>query len=231
MSVRTRGVAIALVVTATLAHAGDLATFVNLGFSPDARYFMFAQYGITEPGSTPYAEAFLVDVPGNRFVGNGVRSAAGEQPVDPGQSGEGVLFSLIRRDAGIIESHRIDHIVSGRLLYVLFDGDEAAERIEFRDFETQTRYRVSLDQSPSAGSDASTGASFHIRLTVETAGGIRNYTIGLPGYRRPGVQRYQIRRILLGPDGRSLVFVIERYEDDGSGPNIRYMVETLRPDR
>jgi predicted secreted protein len=37
-----------------------------------------------------------------------------------------------------------------------------------------------------------------------------------------------VRQILLAPDGNSLVFVIQRDEQDTKGNNIRYMVETVR---
>jgi predicted secreted protein len=42
------------------------------------------------------------------------------------------------------------------------------------------------------------------------------------------VENYRIREIILAPDNRSLVFVIEKHEVDRSGFNVRYMVETVR---
>ena len=48
--------------TAFVAFAGDVAQFVNLGFSADAKYFLFGQYGITEKDSLPWADTFIVDV-------------------------------------------------------------------------------------------------------------------------------------------------------------------------
>ncbi len=49
---------IILLSTACL-FAGDIASFQNLGFSPDSRHFMFGQYGINEKTSSPYADIFL----------------------------------------------------------------------------------------------------------------------------------------------------------------------------
>ncbi|MDR0313486.1 MAG: DUF2259 domain-containing protein, partial [Treponema sp.] len=51
--------------------AGDVATFVDLGFSPDGRTYAFAQYGVQSGTLIPWAELFVVDVPQNSFVSNG----------------------------------------------------------------------------------------------------------------------------------------------------------------
>ena len=49
-----------------------------------------------------------------------------------------------------------------------------------------------------------------------------------PDFWRDGVRGYRVRQILLAPDGRSLVFAVERAEEDPAGANVRYMVETLK---
>jgi predicted secreted protein len=73
-------------------------------------------------------------------------------------------------------------------------------------------------------------SSFHLLVTVEEAsGGFSSHTVGLPDYWRDGVRRYRIKQVLLAPDERSVVIVVEREEQDSTGVNIRYMVETLRP--
>jgi predicted secreted protein len=53
-------------------------------------------------------------------------------------------------------------------------------------------------------------------------------TVGLPGFERPGVSDYLIRRIITDGTGKSIVFVIEKKTFDKNGNSIRYMVETLR---
>ena len=46
---------LAVFLAATLAAgAGDIAQFVNLGFSADSKYFMFGQYGVLQKTSTPW---------------------------------------------------------------------------------------------------------------------------------------------------------------------------------
>ena len=41
------------------AAAGDKANFVNLGFSTNSRYYMFAQYGLDTDTYYPYAEILV----------------------------------------------------------------------------------------------------------------------------------------------------------------------------
>ena len=209
--------------------AGDIAVFQNLGFSPDAGTFMFAQHGVSQKSSLPYAELYVVEVASNRFVSGGVRTASYKNPVEPGQNGLGALFALLGESGELVRRHRIDHTLTGRLVYILLNGAEPKHELEFRDFQTGLRYRITLIQQ-SRGSGAEVESSFHLRVSIEKAGGhTSTHTVGLPDFWRKGVKRYRIKQVTLAPDNRSLVFVIEREELDSGGDNIRYMVETLRP--
>jgi len=208
--------------------ACDAAAFQNLGFSPDSRYFMFAQYGVSEAGSLPYAQVFVVDVPRNRFVPGGTRKVTGQTAVEPGTDGRGALFNLLADALSLRKKYDIDHALTGRLLYILLDGAQPLAELEFRDFQTDRKYQVVLNQS-SAGSGTGIKSSFHLVVTVEEpSGAIRSYTAGDPDYWRDGVRGYRIRQILLAPDGRSLVFAVERAEEDPVGASVRFMVETLK---
>jgi predicted secreted protein len=212
--------------------AGDIAVFQNLGFSPDARYFMFAQHGIADSNSAPYAEFHVVDMAANRFVPGGTQGS--QKPltataVQPGHDSKGALFTLLEEQVEVKRRYRIDHLVMGRLLYVLLNGEPPREKLEFRDFESGKRYNIDLIQA-AGGSGAQSRAAFHLRVTItDPSGGSAVHTVGLPDYWRQGVKRYRLKQVLLGPDERSLAFVIEKEEVDSSGVNIRYMVETLRP--
>ena len=62
---KRRGV-LALILLLSVAfalQAGDVASYVNLGFSVNSQYFLFGYYGIDDASSQPYAELYLV-VPG-----------------------------------------------------------------------------------------------------------------------------------------------------------------------
>jgi predicted secreted protein len=217
-----------LALAAFMVFAGDAAVFQNLGFSPDGRYFMFAQYGAGESSSLPYAQIFTVDVARNRFVPGGARRSVARTPVEPGTDGRGALFNLLEEALPLKKKYGIDHALTGRLLYILLDGAQPLAELEFRDFQAEKKYRVVLNQS-SAGSGTGIKAAFHLVITVEdSSGGIRSYTAGNPDYWREGVRGYRIRQILLGPDGRSLVVAVERAEEDPAGASVRYMVETLK---
>lgn len=207
--------------------AGDIAEFVNLGFSNDGRFFMFGQYGIQETGQKPYADLYLVDVRRNAFVENGRKSAVYDQDITPGQDGHGALFTLYRDSVQLARTYTINHMNGGRLLYLLVDGEKPKETLRFRDFDTGSSFDISLLQD-SFGSGDSVSASFHINMTVQSAGAeSRHYTVGLPSYRRPGVLRYRIQRIFYGPEEESVVFVVEKELQAESGVDVRYMVETL----
>jgi predicted secreted protein len=208
--------------------AGDAAVFQNLGFSPDGRYFMFAQYGVSESDSLPYAQIFTVDVARNRFVPGGARKTTARTAVEPGTDGRGALFNLLDEALPLKKKYCIDHALSGRLLYILLDGAQPLAELEFRDFQADKKYKVALIQA-SEGSGTGVKASFHLEITVEdSSGNTRSYTAGRPGYWREGVRGYRIRQILLGPGERSLVIAVERAEEDPAGASVRYMVETLK---
>jgi predicted secreted protein len=222
------GLALAVSLTA---FAGDIAAFQNLGFSADSRYFMFGQYGIAAKDGTPYADIFVVDIARNAFVPGAARSFYGKIVADPASSGIGALFALFRDSVSLAKQHAIDHTAAGRPLYILVDGAEPKESIEFRDFPTGWTYKVGLFQS-STGSGNAVQSSFHIVLTRGKGDASKTYTLGLPSFLRKGVKRYLIKQIVLAPDEKSLVAVVEKQESNGTagGYSARYMVEAVRLD-
>ena len=217
-----------ILLAAAAAWSGDVAQFDNLGFSSDGRYFMFGQHGILEKTSYPYAELSIVDVPANAFTPQGVKKVSYTAAVEPGSTGLGALLNALGDMAAQKRQYRIDHLVTGRLLYLLVDGVNPAETLEFRDFQAGTKYAVTLVQT--AGTkDGAPAAAFSLKVTVTGRDGKANdYTVGTAGLARAGVKTYRVKQVVLGPDGAALVFVIQREEADGAGVNIRYMVETVR---
>jgi len=214
-----------LVFCGQLLFAGDVANFINLGFSIDSKYFMFGEYGMTE-NSVAYASISAVEVARDKFASDGVRSGQYRGVFQAGQDGLGALLNLLSDNAAFSKRFRIDHLLTGRELYLLVDGQEPKPSLEFRDFQTGNSFVVTLNQSQSQDGDVS--ASFSIDVTIQAqAGKPQHYSVGLPNFKRPGVENYRIRRIVLSPDNRSLVFVIERQEKDQNGANVRFMVDTL----
>jgi predicted secreted protein len=220
----------ALFVCASVLWAGDSASFVDLGFSPDGRIYMFAQYGVQVKTLKPWADLFVVDVPRNNFVQGGKISYVHDNPVLAGQDGSGALYRLISGNAAIAERNRVDYLNQGQPLYVAMDGDSSAsgESIEYRNFETGTSFRANL-VAYAEGSGQNLKSSFYINLESTSPDGARKtYTVGTPQLKRPLVASYRIKKVMTAPRDGSMIFVIEMKKQAGDGCDIRYMVEALR---
>ena len=205
--------------------ARDTATFVDLGFSPDGRNFMFAQYGVQARTLRPWADIFIVDVAQNNFVSGGRISYIHDRPIVFGQNGSGAFHSVLVRNAALVQRHGINHSLQGRLLFVALDGSDS-HNIEFRDFESGAFYRASLVQTVE-GSGESLRSRFQINLTQITRDGSRrNFVVGTPNFNRPLIASYHIRRAMIYGD--SMIFVIEMRRQEGADFAIRYMVEAVR---
>ncbi|MFA7566829.1 MAG: DUF2259 domain-containing protein [Alkalispirochaeta sp.] len=210
------------------AFAGDAARFVNLGFSPDSRVFMFAQHGISEDNGFPFAEIYAVDVPDNTFVRGGVFNRTFDTLLSPGQDSSGALYNLLPDASELIRRYQVDHLVQGRLIYLFVNGDTVRDRIDFRDFEAGNSYEIELKQER-RGSETDVSASFYLDVTTRLSNGtVLTHRVGRPGYFRHDIDRYRIKQITVSPNERSLVVVVERIRDMASGTRIRYMVETVR---
>ncbi|RKX86368.1 MAG: hypothetical protein DRP57_01650 [Spirochaetes bacterium] len=210
--------------------AGDTASFVNLGFSKDSKSFMFGQFGILEENARAYSDIFLVNVASNTFVKSGVQHEKAAIESEPGSTGEGALFNLLEKHTDLKKKYGIDHLVTGRLLYLFVDGQKPKAKIEFRDFQLSKSYSIKLVQA-SKGSGKSISSSFYLSVDIkDKSGDSKHYQVGLPNYRRKSVKSYRIKEIILGPDKKSIIFVVQKEEVDKKGSNIRYMIETLRTD-
>ncbi len=225
MPKRLAPIGVLILLGAFAASGGDVARFVNLGFSPDSRYFMFGQYGILQKTSAAWAETFIVDVRANAFVPRGVRKVFSSRPADAGTDGIGALFDAVEQARVQVALFRIRHLVTGRTLYVLVDGTPPPDTIDFRDFETGRSYDVTLTQIPPSGEG---GAAYWLAMSIkDKSGTVHTYTAGNLSLRRPGVRAYHIKTIILAPNNASLVFLVQREEQDERGNNIRYMIETV----
>jgi predicted secreted protein len=210
------------------ACAGDVATFVNLGFSADSAYFMFGQYGIDAAAGKPYAETYLVDNRKNDFVPKGVARRTFDSVIEPGQETTGAIFSLYGEQIALVKKYKIDNLKPGRLLYVLMDGQEPPASLSFRDFKTGANYEISLNQSSSAANGA-VMSSFGVAVSCTDKGGqVKRVVGGNPDIKRGGVKAYVIRRIFIAPDEKTLVFIVEKRTVEKGDPGVRYMVEALR---
>ena len=209
-------------------QTGDTASFVDLGFSPDGRNYMFAQYGVQSGTLKPWADLFIVDVLRNNFVSGGRASYVHDKPIVFGQDGSGALYRVLARNAPLATKHRIDYCFQGQHLYIALDEGSPAKAIEFRDFESGALYRANL-VSHVEGSGTALKSSFLINLErTGRDGSKKTYTVGTPQLKRPLVASYRIRKVMIAPQDASMIFVIEMTRKNGESFDIRYMVEALR---
>jgi predicted secreted protein len=222
--------ALTLIFAVSLLWAGDAASFVDLGFSPDGRTYMFAQYGVQAKTLRPWADLFVVDVPGNNFVAGGRISYIHDSPVFAGQDGSGALYRIISRNAALAEQYGVSFLRQGQPLYIALDNDppSSGESIEFRDFESGNSFRASLVPY-TEGAGENLKSSFYINLENTSGNGAKKtYTVGTPQLKRPLIASYRIKKVMIAPQDGSVIFVIEMKKQTADGYDIRYMIEAAR---
>lgn len=220
----------ALVLCTSSLRAGDIASFVDLGFSPDGRTYMFAQYGVRSGTLEPWADLFVVDVARNDFVSGGKISYTHNAPVIGGQDGSGAFYRLIAQNAALAQRYGISFLLQGHPLYISLENnlDTPAKTIEFRDFEQNASYRAVLNPYVE-GTGAAVWSSFYINLEhTARDGSKKTYVAGNPRIKRALIGSYSIKKVILSPQGRFMVFVIEMKRHNNGSFDIRYMVETLQ---
>ncbi len=193
---------IILVFSSTGLFAGDIANFVNLGFSQNSDYFMFAQYGVTD--SEIYSELYTVNVRKNTYVSDGIIKKNFSSSVTSQEDGTGALYSSVASVSSFAKNKNIDFISKGRCLYLNINGD-SGKTVNFRDFKTQKFYDVELSQS-AEGSGESVSSSFGIFLSVAKDGNKQTYRVGNPSYKRKGISDYKLKKVILSPDEKKPCF-------------------------
>jgi predicted secreted protein len=220
---------IVLILGAAL-YAGDTATFVDLGFSPDGKTYMFAQYGVQSTSLKPWADLFVVDVPRNNFVSGGRFSYTHTSAVVAGQDGSGAFYRIITQNTAIADRYGVNFLFQSQPLYISLDGPLAnpVDSVEFRDFEAGASYKASLIPTVE-GTGETLKSSFYINVErTNKDGSRRSYTVGTPQVKRPQVVSYRIRKVMIAPHDGSMIFVIEMKKQSGGDFDIRYMIEALR---
>jgi predicted secreted protein len=211
--------------------AGDAASFVDLGFSSGGGTYVFAQYGVQSGTLKPWADMFVVDVAKNDFVSGGRISYTHNAPVSSGTDGSGAFYRLVSRNIAIADRHGVNFLRQGIPLYIALDTDNGSpqgEAIEFRNFERNLSCKARLVPSVE-GSGDNLKSSFYINLEETNASGEqKTYRVGNPDVKRPLIETYKIKKVIVAPEGNSLIFVIEMKKQALGGCDTRYMVETMR---
>ena len=219
---------------ALLLNAGDVASFVDKGFSSDGKYYVFGQYGKTDKKFQGWAEIYQVDVAQNDYVDSGVFKTKPTSATSD-KNGKDLYASLEARNEGYLESLNLKKADSDHVLYILDDVHKSGtDEIAFKDFrsadiENQNSYKITLVPSIN-GKGKNARSSFYITLEKFDSDGyvISSQRVGSPDIVRKGVTNYKIERIFCDESGTSLIFVIEKHLEDDAGLSVRYMVEAVK---
>ncbi|MGL4981944.1 MAG: DUF2259 domain-containing protein [Treponemataceae bacterium] len=228
-------VALAFFLVGLISFAGDVAQFVDLGFSEDGKYYAFAQYGMEDNTFRAYAEVQVIDVSRNDYMPNGVFK------IDPssatrGRKPMGVYYEILEKNAFFFSKTGISLKATSDPIYMLAPSSNPYEKslIEFRDFPHteegyETTYLIQLDERvQGTGKNAMSSFSLIIEQRSEENIVLSRTNVGSNRFKRPGTVGYRIYRILASPnEGGSIAVVLEQLVSDENGISVRYIVETV----
>lgn len=210
--------------------AGDVASFDDIGFSDDGKYYLFGQYGKTDKTFVPWAEIFTVDVAENTFVRDDVFTSSEKSP---DVSGRSAYDNLKKNAEWRLAKYNAKPSAGNKLLYVRDSETKLpTDTISFRDFDGvlgNAGYNYDVRLVPTFnGNGAACRSKFFISVQKKDENGalVTSFTVGTPDYERQGIVAYRIERIFSDESGKDLVFVVRKTQEDSSGTSIRYMVET-----
>ena len=144
-----RAALIALFCLAPLAaEAADNVQVRAIGFSPDARYFAFEQYGHQDGSGFAYSDIYVIDIPSDSWVkGTPVRMLSGEDEENPRISD--VRGKALQQAGGVLKALKIDGAYD-TLVHMPF-----TEIISER---TKTRFARYYDSAGNTGNYDATGS-------------------------------------------------------------------------
>ena len=214
--------------------AGDVATFVDKGFSEDGKYYVFGQYGKTDKKFQGWAELYQVDIAANDYTDNGVFKTK-PSAVTADKHGNEVFEALEGKSFYYFKDLKCEPANIDHVLYILDDVNKTGtDEIVFKDFrcadlDNADVYHIRLYPTVT-GSGKNTRSSFYIMLEKKNAAGeiLMSRKIGTPSINRKGVTNYKIERIFCDKSEKNLIFVIEKMMEDDTGTSIRYMVEAAQ---
>lgn len=224
----------ALAAAVSAVFAGDVASFVDKGFTEDGKYYVFGQYGKTDKKFQGWAEIYQVDIAANDYVDKGIFKTK-PSAVTSGKNGNEVYEALEAKSFYYYKNFPTQKANIDHVLYILDDVNKTGvDEIVFTDFrgsdiENKNVYHVQLIPT-FYGSGKNLKSSFYITLEKKDSDGniIFSQKIGSPDIKRSGIVNYKIERIFCDNSEKNLIFVIEKTLQDDTGLSIRYMVEAAK---
>lgn len=218
----------------TALHAGDVATFVDKGFTDDGKYYVFGQYGKVDKKFQGYAEIYQVDIAANDYVDAGLFKTK-PSAVTADKNGRDVYDALEAKSYYYYKDVKTTVANPDHVLYILDDVYKTGtDKIVFTDFrcpdiEKQDIYEIQLMPTVK-GTGKNCKSSFYINVVKKDADGnvLSTTKVGTPSINRKGVTNYKIERIFCDKSEKNFIFVIEKIIEDDTGISIRYMVEAAK---
>jgi predicted secreted protein len=218
----------------SLMSAGDVATFVDKGFSADGKSYLFGQYGRTDKKFQSWAEIIQVDIEKNDYVDSGV-FRINPSAVTVEKTGKEVFESLEAKNYFYLDNLKCNIADSDHTLYVCEDVNKTGnDVIEFTDFrgsniDNPNKYSIQLVQTIKESKN-SKKSSFYIDVVKKDSNGniLTREKVGSPDILRKGIKNYKIERIFMDKSETQFIFVIEKTLEDDTGISIRYMVEAAK---
>lgn len=202
-------------------YAGDIANFVNLGFSADGTKFAFGQYGLQDKTYRAYAEIYAVDIGTNTFLQNGIFRTSPSKQTE-GKESKSTFLALQNRAQAALSKWDISETRQGRVLYAQTEATAGNQTLFFRDFQTSDEYTVVLNTAQKS----KTESSFYLTVEKTKPNGTKiQKQVGRPDYIRSGVKNYSVKKILMDDTAHAMIFIIEKNEYASLGDSFRYMVE------
>lgn len=228
--------ALAAVLCCSALNAGDVASFVDKGFSADGKYYVFGQYGRTDKKYQGWAEIYQVDIEKNDWVDGGVFKIK-PTAVTADKAGIEVYEALEGKNYYYLRDLKCSIANPDHVLYILDDVNKTGtDEIVFTDFNNSTvdspaTFHIKLIPTIN-GKGKNVKSSFYIQVEKKDAEGkiITKAQVGNPGIVRSGISNYKIERIMCDPSEKNFIFVIEKIQEDETGISIRYMVEAAKID-
>lgn len=223
--------AIFLTFAISVLNAGDVAVFVDKGFSGDGKSYVFGQYGRTDKKFQGWAEIIQVDLASNDYADGGFFSIK-PTSVTADKTGSEVFESLEAKSYYHLKNLDLKKANPDHVLYVCEDGNKkGTDKISFKDFrnsllEDSVSYSIQLVPTYE-GKGMNSSSSFYINVEKKDSEGntIGTVKVGNPEIKRKGVTGYKIEKIFCDEACRNLVFVVEKMVEDSNGISVRYMIE------
>lgn len=226
--------AVSLLFCCALLSAGDVATFVDKGFSADGKYYVFGQYGRTDKKYQGWAEIFQVDIAKNDWVDGGVFRIK-PTAVTADKAGIDVYNALEGKNFYYLRDLKCTKANPDQVLYILDDVNKSGtDEIVFTDFNNSTidnpnTFHIQLVPTIN-GKGKNVKSSFIINVEKRDSDGnvLSKTVVGSPNVVRSGISGYKIERIMCDPTQKNFIFVVEKIQEDDTGISIRYMVEAAK---